>query len=286
MKKKEQSNRRGDNPADANGEAAKVEEGQVNVDTPTTDDARSANNDKKLDYVPARRLFHKLFILISILTCLCALWMIVGQVLGFVVYENSPVDYVLRAYIIVFCIFVVLVEIEWPAFARETTLLHNWILRGLLYVFIGVLGLQENDAVVKDGSEHYATMLEICKAVAWNMVGCGLLYLIMGVLCLQLVLNRMRTSYQARLARAKKLNSSEKQEGNDEDNESVEVALGEEKVDGNDLNAKDTDSEEIGSSARESDVEDAQDKSSTESVAKSASTMDDKESCDEKSATA
>lgn len=273
MWKKDKSNR-GDDPAPAvKDEAVKVEEGKVNAedvlaDSPAT---TATNSNSKLNIKPARRTLHKIFIIISILTSLCALWMIAVQVLGFVVYVNGPVDYVLRSYIIAFCILVVFVELEWPAKVREARLLYYWITRGLLYVFIGVLGLQENDSEVKEGlSESYATMLEIAKVGAWNMIGCGLLYFVMGVLCQQLVLKKMRTSYQAKVAQAKGLGSSEKKEdsGKDAEEEGVEVAFGEDVDDAleGDEWWDGNKTEEKGSTERESDVENAQGKSTPDSL--------------------
>jgi len=213
------------------------------------DDANTVVDDSKLDYKPARNLCHKLFILISVLTGLCALWMAIGQVLGFVVYENTPVEYTLRAYIIVFCILVILVELEWTKFVRESRLLSNWITRGLIYVFIGVLGLQENEGIVKEGATGYETMLEIVKAVAWNMIGCGLLYFVMGICCLQLVLDRMRKHYQERVVRAKQHNK--KQSTENDDGEGVEAVLDQSNKD---VDEKDTD-EEMSSRGVETDVE-------------------------------
>lgn len=293
MKWKKDKSNRGDDPATANDKMAKLEEGNVAIDDNPPAASIAGSNSNTLRYKPARRSLHNVFIIISVLTSICALWMIGVQVMGFVVYENGPVDYVLRSYIIVFSILVIFVELEWPKFAREASLLHYWIPRGLIYVFIGVLGLQENDSVVKEGYTTYATMLEVAKVGAWNMIGCGILYFCMGVLCLQLVLKRLRKSYQEKLAQYKGLDSSSENKKQPEDSnkdmegvegafEGVEVSLGdEEKEDGDDLNTEEDDP-----TGRKSDVEKAQDESSTqdESSAQDESTTEsrDKEKGDEK----
>lgn len=178
-------------------------------------------NEHAPNQVPTRHLLHKLFIVVSVLTALVAMWMGTGQILGIAVYENGPVDYVLRGYVILLCLIVILVELEWPAFARESAVLHNWVSRGLLYVFIGVIGMQENEtAVLKNEEYHsYEVMTDIIKAVAWNMAGCGLLYFVMGLLCLQLLLHRMRKDYQARLELSKE-QKKQAQEGVNNDIES------------------------------------------------------------------
>lgn len=161
---------------------------------------------RKLDDIPARRNVHKVFILIAVLTSLCALSMAVGQILGTFVYENTVVTYVLRGYVILLCGLVLLIELEWPRPVRETPIFRNWVTRGLLYAFIGVVGMQENessDVVLTKDSEAYEMMSDVVIAVAWNMIGCGLLYIVMGLLCLHYVLNRLREDYQERLQLAR-----------------------------------------------------------------------------------
>jgi len=105
-----------------------------------------AKQREKLDDIPARRAFHKFFILVAILASLSALWMAAGQILGIFIYENGLVQHALRGYVLILCVLVMLIEIEWPKAIRETLLFRNWISRGLLYVFIGVLGMQESDS--------------------------------------------------------------------------------------------------------------------------------------------
>lgn len=164
-----------------------------------------------------------------------------------------------------------LVELERTQVSHASMLLHSWISIGLIYAFVGALGLaQESNTslVAKEGSEQHATMLEIVKAVAWNMIGCGTLYFVMGARCLQLVLNRMCKSYQARLAEAKQRSASSSKSGG------AGAALGESveaEGDKHDLNLKDTG--ENGSFSVEPKVE-AQDVKSATSVAKSPSVDD------------
>ena len=179
----------------------------------------------KLDDIPARRAFHKFFILVAILASLSALCMAAGQILGIFIYENGPVQHALRGYVLILCVLVILIEIEWPTAIHETFLFRNWISRGLLYVFIGVIGMQESDTseiVESDKMETYETIADIVVAVAWNMIGLGCLYLLMGMLCLQYALNRLRNDYQARLARAKE----RQQENEIDENEMDETSVG------------------------------------------------------------
>jgi len=186
---------------------------------------RSSKNNKKKQVLdlPARRNSHKCFLLVSLLTALSAVWMAIGQVLGIVVYENTVVTYTLRGYVILLCVLVVLVELEWPQPVREMFLFRHWVSRGLFYTFIGVVGMQENESsdvvITKTDSDVYEMMSDIVIVVAWNMVGCGLLYIVMGLLCLHYVLKRLRVDYEERVQRAQERNEGKDDDGMEENEE-------------------------------------------------------------------
>jgi hypothetical protein len=68
--------------------------------------------------------------------------------------------------------------------------------------------------VVKDpANESYQMIADIVIAVAWNITGCGLLYIVMGAFCLQYALVRLRKDYQARLEVAKERHNHETNDG-------------------------------------------------------------------------
>jgi hypothetical protein len=53
------------------------------------------------------------------------------------------VQYVLRVYVILLYLLIVLNELECTKFTHESKSLRYWITRGLLYTFVGVLGLKD-----------------------------------------------------------------------------------------------------------------------------------------------
>ena len=145
--------------------------------------------------------------LISMCTGLSALSMGVGQLVGLTVASSTDtIQYVLRLYVVALCSLVILVELEWTAFARESMILHNWITRGLVYGFIGLLGLEQNDRAAwnrrGDSWSGLNPAERYVSVVAWIMVACGVVYFGMGVCCLQLVYSRLRKDYQERRKRA------------------------------------------------------------------------------------
>lgn len=149
---------------------------------------------------PKRRCLHKIFVFVSIVAGLTSFNMGLGQFVGMVYFKVDPIQYVLRVYIIALCALMVLTELEWTKMTRESRLLNNWVSRGCVYSFIGVLGLEENDVSPLDDTSELGreAALNYIKVVAWLMIGCGILYFCMGVLCLQLVCNRLRRNYQER----------------------------------------------------------------------------------------
>ena len=112
---------------------------------------------------------------------------------------NEAIRYVVSFYIILMCIMTIMVEME---LHTNSKILSLWITRGLVYIFIGVLALDQAE-LSQSVSE---TELLFIQVVSYMMMGLGCGYSVMGVLCMQIVLNRFRTDYQARnhVARNKK----------------------------------------------------------------------------------
>lgn len=154
---------------------------------------------------PSRKCMHRLFRMISLLTGICAFFMALGQVVGMTFENIDAVNYVFRGYVIVLCLLVIFVEAEWTALVKNSSILRYWITRGLIYSFVGVVGIQQNDHVTKrnsDQDDNDSVSLQFIRVVAWLMVGCGILYFGMGVLCLQIYYNRLRRDYDERCGRA------------------------------------------------------------------------------------
>jgi cation transport ATPase len=122
---------------------------------------------------PHRRKIHKLFFFISVVAMIAALSMATGQIVGLVFKKLGPVQWVLRGYVVALCFLVLFTELEMTKLARENIILHNWICRGLLYSFIGVLGLEENDtAVYKDDPPLGSSSAKFfMNAVSWIIIG-------------------------------------------------------------------------------------------------------------------
>jgi hypothetical protein len=162
---------------------------------------------------PRRTCMHQFFRLLKALVIFCALNMGIGQLLGVAFEVDNPVQYVLRVYVIFLCILVVLNELEWTKYTKDSTLLKLWITRGFIYAFVGVLGLEENETSKTKGGSDIA--LSYIAIVAWMMVAAGCLYTILGLLCLQMLYDKLRRDYVQRLERAKETARTTELYGND-----------------------------------------------------------------------
>uniref|UniRef100_A0A7R9WMH7 Golgi apparatus membrane protein TVP15 n=1 Tax=Craspedostauros australis TaxID=1486917 RepID=A0A7R9WMH7_9STRA len=154
---------------------------------------------------PRRKCVHKVFVVINGITVIIATLMFVAQLLGIYFKTLSLVDYVLRVYIIALCAMIVMNELEWTSVIRESRLLRNWLTRGLIYAFVGVLGIEQYEASPSgrhDDSAHFDVAMNFIRVVSNIMVGVGGLYFVMGICCMQLVSNKLRHEYEERVARA------------------------------------------------------------------------------------
>jgi hypothetical protein len=156
---------------------------------------------------PSRKLLHSCMIVVSIVTCIAAALMLIGQVIGLFIFRSyGPIQYVFHFNVFLLCILVVLVEMEFTPVGRQSFIFSYWVTRGLSYEFIGVLGLEENDTA--DWTNPSDVVENFVKVVAWFMVGCGSIYFVLGLFCIQIIYTRERTNYDERMLRAKQLRES------------------------------------------------------------------------------
>ena len=155
---------------------------------------------------PSRRMLHKMILLLSFVTCIAAVLMLTGQIMGLFIFRSyGPIQYVLHFYVFLLCIIVVLVECEFTPIGRQSFIFNYWLTRGLSYSFIGVLGLEENDNADWTNSSDFMEI--IVKFVAWFMVVVGVTYFVLGLFFVQIFYTKERKDYVDRCTLAKQLRS-------------------------------------------------------------------------------
>jgi hypothetical protein len=91
-------------------------------------------------------------------------------------------------------------------FLKDSAILNNWISRGFLYSFIGLIGMEEAysarvEELVGHANDkfHVAWVPTFMQISSWVMVATGYIYMLMGICCLKGVRNRLRENYRQRL---------------------------------------------------------------------------------------
>ncbi|KAG5192054.1 hypothetical protein JKP88DRAFT_133702, partial [Tribonema minus] len=105
-----------------------------------------------------------------------AVGVIIALILVLALSNNlSHVEFAVRVYAIVFCIGIILAELEWPSIMKNAVLLRWWPVRGLLYTFVGLLTLEISDFNDNPVAEAFHYIF------GWILVGVGVLYFFMGL---------------------------------------------------------------------------------------------------------
>ncbi len=181
----------------------------------------------KMQSMGHRTQAHKMFIMFSIIAGFTGVNNIFSQLLALTYPGNLQSDVLLRSYMIAFYFLVVLIEMERIQIVRDSFVLSNWVCRGLFYTFLGVLGQdlydvgydnryrrntynngnnQNSSGGYRSGdyngyygprmpsSEDFAEWYIWLTSFLMFMV--GIIYILMGILCLQWKLRQLREQYQ------------------------------------------------------------------------------------------
>jgi hypothetical protein len=88
---------------------------------------------------------------------------------------------------------------------RNVPTYDNWVYRGFLYSFIGLIGVVMAEAnEVEERSLETRQMIVhlVMLGASYAMFALGVIYMLMGLCCLRDVLERMRADYDADMDRA------------------------------------------------------------------------------------
>eukprot|EP00568_Trieres_chinensis_P000269 CAMPEP_0183308508 /NCGR_PEP_ID=MMETSP0160_2-20130417/22296_1 /TAXON_ID=2839 ORGANISM="Odontella Sinensis, Strain Grunow 1884" /NCGR_SAMPLE_ID=MMETSP0160_2 /ASSEMBLY_ACC=CAM_ASM_000250 /LENGTH=205 /DNA_ID=CAMNT_0025472361 /DNA_START=91 /DNA_END=708 /DNA_ORIENTATION=- len=148
------------------------------------------------------------FVFIGFLAVLANLAMFVSQILPFILIGGKMqiLDGLLRAFMLVFSIIFLLCEIEIPFMTTNIVSMQDWVTRGIMYVFLGLVTAQEQKGIqvvtVVKGKKKFhmsaqATLLFI-KISAWAMVAIGVVYFLMGICRLKKVRDSKKTPEESK----------------------------------------------------------------------------------------
>lgn len=158
-----------------------------------------------------RSAAHRFFIAVSTASGVSAALLAIGLVAGLVLQEMDDfLQYILRLYIIGFCVLIIMNELRWTTFTRESRLLSNWVSRGILYSFVGLTAVEQNKVSSARSSMSFAVFgLMYIESLGWSMFAIGVVFFIMGVTCMKSVLGTIRTKQAEKKAKSLKELSEE-----------------------------------------------------------------------------
>ena len=168
--------------------------------TPLVASASSSEQqgDGSWQWIPAWTNSDAVFVLISMASVVIMLCLIVSQFMAFMVDDKVYLlEACLRLYLILFVSVFVLCEMEFGYFVEHLASMQNWIVRGIMYSFLGFIGESEAKSLlvlrphVKISVDTKITSLFITIS-SWAMVLVGVVYFIMGICRLKLVRDRHR----------------------------------------------------------------------------------------------
>lgn len=105
---------------------------------------------------------------------------------------------------------IILVELELPiVFFRQSSVLQHFVTRGLLYSFVGLAAHIEADSVqIREIIRHKNSSSEpiyvpwmalLMMMTALPLIVFGILYVLLGVFCMQSVRDRLKQEHEERL---------------------------------------------------------------------------------------
>lgn len=172
------------NLSDDSSDEGEVDEEQVWMDEDDGDIKENSCNFAKC--------CNDIFNIFSVLASFIHLAMLAAQILPELFFEFDLLEKVLRGYISVFCLVCIAIEAEW--LFRDTTI-SNFMVRGIIYSFIGSVGMEQAVRVNKlnHAADSWAMFTALFLQIASYSETClGCLYFIMGIFCMKIMRDKMR----------------------------------------------------------------------------------------------
>lgn len=144
----------------------------------------------------------------SLITALAAILCIAVNVLSAVrsfKNTNTIFDGIFRCYAVLIAIFVVLVETEWSFIIKFCQVLEYWAGRGMLQIFAAVM---TRAFPGYSGERKYLVILQ--NIACYLLLSCGVVYVILGVLCVGFLKRRRQKQEITREQAAKDLEELER----------------------------------------------------------------------------
>lgn len=156
--------------------------------------------------IPSQNPFLWLFHCVNGSAVVASLCLLTTQIIPFIVSPSNQVSTIfsalnlfLKFYITLICIVFLLVETDVPfPVIRNSIILQSFLPRGFLYSFLGLVATVESYSdrvqsfLAKEKNDDVTWAAIFMQVSAWLMLGVGLVYMFMGILCLGQVFQRLK----------------------------------------------------------------------------------------------
>ena len=178
------------------------------------EDLPASEKDKILN--PKKNLIHRAFDVYRFLASFAAFNMSIGAFLMLCYFQHTKIEYTILAFLSAICVFIVISEVVDDSLNNTfcgcggggPLIYPNWIARGILYIFLGVIGISQWETA----EDHEKMLVGYIYAVSWMMIIAGVVYTLSGIFCCQRlkegVVSDYRKRYEHSLALKKNLKRS------------------------------------------------------------------------------
>lgn len=192
------------------------------ADAASAKSSKSSKPKKKRKEGPQKSVCHLLFDVVRYLAIVASCMMFTMQMVPLVILGDTStwLQIAVRSYLAIFCLSFILTESSIAFLQRIAPPQNNWILRGFLYSFIGLIGMEQDLAVkveeIAAGTSSvlgpdYGTLFAtlFMSITTWVMIGVGVLYTILGLLCFQGWYERLEKGHREKVKDWKQKKKSE-----------------------------------------------------------------------------
>lgn len=140
---------------------------------------------------------HSFFLLIQTYSSFSLLFLLICQIPPLFFLKIGGLELALRVYISFFALILLLVEVEAPYFSNTSGFMDNWLTRGILHSFLGLINEEQAAVVIgsqqsflkkhpgSEISELLALFDLFIQITSYMLVISGCIYVLMWMLCLR-----------------------------------------------------------------------------------------------------
>jgi len=212
------------------GKSGKSRRKKRQIDDASTKNGKSKKEKGRKKNGPKKSICHLLFDAVRYMAILASCMMFAMQIVPLVIlgHESTWLQIAVRLYLAIFCLSFVVTESRIPFLRKISSPHNNWILRGFFYSFVGLIGMEQDIAVkveeIATGTKKFkfgtssvlgpdfGTLFAslFMSLTTWIMISVGVIYTILGLLCMQAWYERLDKEYREKAKEQKNKKKMEK----------------------------------------------------------------------------